>query len=98
MNSVRPGICPSNCVSAGRTLTSSAYELSGGGSLKFSGADFVHNSGLISLFGGSSSVLAGNNGLRNFSDNLAGAAFVVGQYEEVKAPGDFTNAGRIETT
>ena len=83
---------------ATRTLTSGAYEMSGGASLKFSGADIVHNGASIFLFGGSITDLAGNNGLRNFGDNLAGAAFVLGQDEEFKAPGDFTNAGRIETT
>jgi hypothetical protein len=83
---------------ATRTLTRGAYEMSGGASLKFSGADIVHNGASIFLFGGSITDLTGNNGLRNFSDNLAGAVFVVGQDEEVKAPGDFTNAGRIETT
>jgi hypothetical protein len=81
-----------------RTLNGGAYEMVADGNLKFNGADIVHNGASIVLnFGGSITDLAGNNGLRNFSDNLAGAAFVVGLDQEFTTPpGDFTNAGRIE--
>lgn len=81
---------------ATRTLSSGAYEIIGG-ALKFSGADIVHSAASIVLAGGSITDLTGNNGLRNFSDNLAGAAFVLYQGEDFRAPGDFTNAGRVET-
>jgi hypothetical protein len=82
---------------ATRTLRSGAYEIIGGASLKFSGADIVHNGASIVLFGGSITDLTGNDGLRNFRDNLAGAAFVLDSGEEFRAQGDFTNAGRVET-
>jgi hypothetical protein len=82
-----------------RTLNGGAYVIVADGNLKFNGADIVHNGASIVLnFGGSITDLAGNNGLRNFSDNLAGAAFVAGLDQDfTAAPGDFTNAGRIET-
>lgn len=81
-----------------RTLNGGAYAMVDG-DLKFNGADIVHNGASIVLnFGGRITDLAGNNGLRNFSDNLAGAVFVVGLDQDfTMAPGDFTNAGRIET-
>lgn len=82
---------------ATRTLTRGAYAIIGGASLKFSGADIVHNGASIILAGGSITDLTGNNGLRNFSDNLEGAAFVVDQGEDFRASGDFTNAGRVRT-
>ena len=77
-----------------RTLSRGAFEIIDSGDLKFNGADIVHNGSSIYLAGGSITDLTGNNGLRNFRDNLAGAAFVLGQ--DFTAPGDFTNAGRIE--
>ena len=81
-----------------RTLSGGAFEITAGGNLKFNGADIVHNGASIFLhFGGSFTDLAGNNGLRNFSDNLAGGFFTLGQGQEFKASSNFTNAGRIET-
>lgn len=79
-----------------RTLSGGGFDITAEGNLKFNGADIVHNGASIYLLQGSITDLTGNNGLRNFSDNLAGAAFVLGPGQDFTAPGDFTNAGRIE--
>lgn len=66
--------------------------------LKFGGADIVNNGASVTLaYGATITDLTGNDGLRNFSNNLAGAAFVLGQDEAFTAPGDFANAGTVQT-
>lgn len=83
---------------ATRTISGGIYLLTGDAVLKFSGADIVHNSASISIERGSGiSDLAGNDALRNFRDNLAGGSFTVDQGFLFTAPGDFANAGRVET-
>ena len=83
---------------ATRTLSGGTYEIIDNAGLKFSGADIVNNGALVTLaYGGSITDITGSNGLRSFSNNLAGAAFILGQGEDFTAPGDFDNAGRIET-
>lgn len=83
---------------AARTLSGGTYEITDRAGIKFSGADIVNNGALVTLaYGGSITDITGSNGLRNFSNNLAGAAFVLGQAEDFTASGDFTNAGRVET-
>jgi hypothetical protein len=83
---------------ATRTFSGGAYEITDRAAFKFNGADIVHNGASINLaYGGSITDLTGNNGLRNFIDNLGSGSFVVGQGVDFTAPGDFTNAGRVET-
>lgn len=83
---------------ATRTLSGGTYEIADGAGLKFIGADIVNNGASVTLaYNGSITDLTGSNGLRNFSNNLAGAAFVLGQDEGFTAPGDFTNAGTVTT-
>ena len=66
--------------------------------LQFAGADIVHNASSITLSdAGTITDLAGNDGLRNFSDNLSNGEFTVGNYNQFTASGDFTTAGRVET-
>jgi len=95
-----------NFDAATHTLTGATYALEGstdaygspGSALKFSGADIVHNQASISLSAGKIMDLAGNDGLRNFSDNLANGSFTVNPAQLFVAPGNFTNAGNITTT
>ncbi|HEX4630421.1 MAG TPA: hypothetical protein VH188_05605 [Chthoniobacterales bacterium] len=86
---------------ATRTLTGGSFEVFGTSfnssmaTLKFQGADIVHNASSITI-GAPAAImdLSNNDGLRNFVDNkstgsfsLVGAAFT--------APSDFTNAGTV---
>jgi hypothetical protein len=81
-----------------RTLTGGTFVLNSEGHLKFAGADIVHNAASISLtYTSTITDLAGANALRNFNDNLSAGNFVLGFRTVFTAPGDFTNAGRIET-
>ncbi len=63
--------------------------------LRFNGADIVHNAASIALgAGGTIRDEASNNALRNFVDNTAAGSFeLVGQ--SFTAPSDFTNAGVV---
>ena len=94
-----------NFDAASHTLLGGNYVLTGtspyGGptaTLKFSGADIVHNQASISLSASSITDLAGNDGLRNFAENLASGSFTVGLAQVFNAPGDFTNAGSVTVT
>lgn len=94
-----------NFDAASRTLTGGTYALEGstdyygspGATLKFSGADIVHNQASISLSAGKITDLAGNDGLRNFNDNRANGSFTVRPSQLFVAPGNFTNAGNVTT-
>jgi hypothetical protein len=87
---------------ATRTLTGGVYRLFGSFSnmsatatLRFNGADIVHNAADFTL-GRNSALLdqSNNNGLRNFVDNTKSGTFqLLGQ--SFAAPTDFTNAGTI---
>jgi hypothetical protein len=80
-----------------RTLSGGTFNVENS-TLKFGGADIVNNGASVTLaYGGSITDITGSNGLRNFSNNLAGAAFVLGQGEDFTAPGDFANAGTVQT-
>ncbi len=80
-----------------RTITGGTMILSDA-QFKFNGADIVHNASSITLVVGAAITdLAGNNALQNFTDNLAAGNFVVGARYLFTSPGDFTNAGRVET-
>jgi hypothetical protein len=83
---------------ATRTLSGGQFDISDHSQLKFDGADIVHNAAFITLStGGAINDLAGNDGLRNFNDNVTDANFTVGRGSQFTAPGDFTNSGTIET-
>jgi hypothetical protein len=83
---------------ATRTFGGGGFDISDNSQLKFAGADIVHNAAFITLStGGAIRDLAGNDGLRNFSDNLTDANFTLGPGSQFTAPGDFTNSGTIET-
>jgi hypothetical protein len=80
------------------TISGGIYSLTGGAVLKFSGADIVHNSASVGIeLGSRITDMAGTDALRNFRDNLADGSFTVDQGYLFTAPGDFTNAGRIDT-
>lgn len=88
----------SNFDPATHTLSGGTWSLSQDAQLKFAGADVVHNASAITLSDAATLTdLTGNDGFRNFNDNLSGGNFVVGHSRHFNAPGDFTNAGRIET-
>jgi len=81
-----------------RTFSGGSFEVGQETRLKFAGADIVHNGAHLSISqGGVITDLAGNDALRNFSDNLGTGEFIVGSSIEFTAPGDFTNSGRVET-
>ena len=92
-----------NFDASSHTLTGGIYDLAGstdyygspGSTLKFSGADIVHNQASISLSAGKIMDLAGNDGLRNFNDNGAHGSFTVSPAQLFVAPGNFTNAGTV---
>jgi hypothetical protein len=69
------------------------------GELRFRGADIVHNAAAI-LIERQGRIVdeVGNDGLRNFSDNLASGSFTVGDDRHFVAPGDFSNAGKLTTS
>lgn len=87
---------------ATRTLTGGVFRVFGSfsnssatGTLRFSGADIVHNAADLTL-GGAATIVdqSSNNGVRNFVDNTkAGTFTLLGQ--SFAAPTDFTNAGTI---
>lgn len=88
----------SNFDPATRTFGGGEFDISDNSQLKFAGADIVHNAAFITLStGGAITDLAGNDGLRNFSDNLSLGSFTVGPGSQFTAPGNFTNSGTIET-
>ncbi|HKP05138.1 MAG TPA: hypothetical protein VJU77_17445 [Chthoniobacterales bacterium] len=88
----------SNFDPATHTLSGGTWSLSKDAQLKFAGADVVHNASAITLSNTATVTdLTGNDAFRNFNDNLSGGNFVVGHSRHFNAPGDFTNAGRIET-
>lgn len=81
-----------------RTFSGGEFVINDNSQLKFAGADIVHNAAFITLSeGGAITDLAGNDGLRNFSDNLSLGSFTVGPGSQFTAPGNFTNSGTIET-
>jgi hypothetical protein len=81
-----------------RTLSGGTFGIGTGSYLKFAGADIVHNASSITLsYGGTITDLAGNDGLRNFIDNLSSGEFTVGNSTQFTASGDFTNSGKVET-
>jgi hypothetical protein len=91
-----------NFDSASRTLTGGTYSIFGSFSnssatatLKFNGADIVHNAATISL-GSNGTILdqASNNGLRNFVDNTKAGSFSL-NLQSFTALSDFTNAGAV---
>jgi hypothetical protein len=87
-----------NFDAASRTLTGGSVAAYGNAQFKFPGADIVHNASSITLSTAALVAdLAGNNALRNFNDNLAAGNLVVGDQYLFTSPGDFTNAGRVET-
>jgi hypothetical protein len=87
---------------ATKTLTGGVFRIFGSfsnqsatGTLRFNGADIVHNAADLTL-GGAAMIAdqSSNNGLRNFVDNTkAGAFTLLGQ--SFAAPTDFTNAGAL---
>ena len=85
-----------------RTLTGGTYSLFGSSSnmsatatLRFNGADIVHNAATISVgAGGAILDQSGNNGLRNLVDNTKTGFFQLSG-KSFTAPSDFTNAGTI---
>jgi hypothetical protein len=81
-----------------RTFSGGEFVINDNSQLKFAGADIVHNAAFITLSdGGTITDLAGNDGLRNFTDNLSRGSFTVGPGSQFTAPGNFTNSGSIET-
>jgi hypothetical protein len=87
---------------ATRTLTGGVYRVFGSfsnssvtGTLRFNGADIVHNAADVTVAGAATIVdQSSNNALRNFVDNTkAGTFSLFGQ--SFAAPTDFTNAGTI---
>ena len=87
-----------NFNSATRTFTGGSITLSQNAQLKFAGVDIVHNASSITLsYGGKITDLTGNDGLRNFTDNLSSGEFTVGNSTQFTASGDFTNSGKVET-
>ena len=87
---------------ATKTLTGGVFRVFGSfsnasatGTLRFNGADIVHNAADLTL-GGAATIVdqSSNNGLRNFVDNTkAGTFSLLGQ--SFAAPTDFTNAGTL---
>jgi hypothetical protein len=92
-----------NFLDANQTLQGGIYLLDGERSpgepsLSFFGANIVHNGASISL--SSKARVAdqsGNDGLRNFADNLSTGTFVLGFDQEFVASTAFSNAGLVET-
>jgi hypothetical protein len=92
-----------NFDAATRTLTGGTFSLFGSAfnssmaTLKFQGADIVHNAGSITLASQTAIVdQANNNGLRNFVDNKTTGVFNL-EGSSFAAPSDFTNAGTVQT-
>ncbi|PZR72965.1 MAG: hypothetical protein DLM73_11700 [Chthoniobacterales bacterium] len=91
-----------NLDSATKTLTGGVFRIFGSFSnasttatLRFNGADIVHNAADLTV-GGTGTIVdqSSNNGLRNFVDNTkAGTFSLLGQ--SFAAPTDFTNAGTL---
>jgi hypothetical protein len=87
---------------ATKTLTGGVFRVFGSfsnasatGTLRFNGADIVHNAADLTL-GGAGTIVdqSSNNGVRNFVDNTkAGTFSLLGQ--SFAAPTDFTNAGTL---
>ena len=91
-----------NLDSATKTLTGGVFRIFGSfsnasatGTLRFNGADIVHNAADLTL-GGAGTIVdqSSNNGVRNFVDNTKTGTFtLLGQ--SFAAPTDFTNAGTL---
>jgi hypothetical protein len=91
-----------NLDSAAKTLTGGVFRIFGSfsnasatGTLRFNGADIVHNAADLTL-GGAATIVdqSSNNGVRNFVDNTKTGTFsLLGQ--SFAAPTDFTNAGAL---
>lgn len=89
----------SNFDPATRTLTGGIFDVSGENGaavLKFKGADIVHNAATIEL-GLSARITdeAGNNALRNFSNNRAEGTFRIGRGGQFTLRSDLTNSGTV---
>jgi hypothetical protein len=87
---------------ATRTLTGGVYRVFGSfsdasktGTLRFNGADIVHNAADLTL-GGAATIVdqSSNNGVRNFVDNTKAGTFSLLD-ESFAAPTDFSNAGAV---
>jgi hypothetical protein len=65
------------------------------GTLRFNGADIVHNASDLTL-GGAATIVdqSSNDGLRNFVDNTKAGTFLL-EGQSFTAPTDFTNAGTL---
>lgn len=86
-----------NFDASSRTLQNGAFKLDQS-TVRLFNADIVRNGGSISLRYGSAIVDAsGSDALRNFTDNLASGSFFVGTGQAFNSPGDFTNAGVVQT-
>lgn len=88
---------------ATRTLTGGVYRMFGSFSnasatatLRFNGADIVHNAADLTLSGAGATIVdqSSNNGLRNFVDNTKTGSFDLSG-QSFTAPTDFTNAGTL---
>jgi hypothetical protein len=87
---------------ATKTLTGGVYRIFGSfsnqsatGTLRFNGADIVHNAADLTL-GGAATIVdqSSNNGVRNFVDNMSAGSFLL-EGQSFAAPSDFTNAGTL---
>jgi hypothetical protein len=87
---------------ATKTLTGGVYRLFGSFSnqsvtatLRFNGADIVHNAADLTV-GTAATIIdqSSNNGLRNFVDNTKAGSFELDD-QSFTAPSDFTNAGVV---
>ena len=80
------------------TLTGGSFFLRDSAQFRFPAAFIERNAATLSLSDNAAVTdSAGNNALGNFNDNLAAGKFVVGNNYQFNAPGDFTNAGQVET-
>jgi hypothetical protein len=83
------------------TLTGGSYQLFQGydglaASLVFTDADIQNNAASIYLYKRTKiRDQNGNDALRNFAHNLPGASFLLFDYFDFVAPGDFTNSGEV---
>jgi hypothetical protein len=79
-----------------KTLAGGSYEIGGGGTLRFSGADIVNNAAAISLAGPGGLILdtAGGDAFRNFAHNLPAGSLSV-ESRDFAIDNDFTNDGAL---
>ncbi len=85
-----------NFVAETRTLRGGAYDTRFG-TFRFRGADVVHNGATIVFRPGGMVDESSNDAFRNLTEVLASGAFHIGVDVQFTAPGDFRNAGRVET-